>query len=93
MEIPVDVLYSKTLKKYCPIKGIIKVYDINLDGSEVISSVGGFQTEEILNEQKNNVIIERDVGTSKIKMKIEIKNLGTAKSKSETSIQSESVKK
>lgn len=70
IEIPVDVLYSKTLKKYCPIKGIIKVYDINLDGSEVISSVGGFQTEEILNEQKNNVIIERDVGTSKIKMKI-----------------------
>lgn len=44
IEIPLEVLYSKTLKKYCPIKGIIKVYDINADGSEVISSVGGFQT-------------------------------------------------
>ncbi len=63
-------MYSRTLKKYCPIKGIIKVYDINSDGSEVISSVGGFQTEEILNEQKNNVVIERDIGTSKVKMRI-----------------------
>lgn len=51
------MLYSKTLKKYCPIKGIIKIYDINSDGSEVISSVGGFQTEEILNQQQNNLII------------------------------------
>jgi hypothetical protein len=28
LNIEVDVLYSKTLKKYCPIKGIIKIYDV-----------------------------------------------------------------
>jgi hypothetical protein len=29
----IDVLYSKNFNKYYPVKGIIKVYDINKDGS------------------------------------------------------------
>ena len=33
LELEVDVLYSKTLQKFCPIKGIIKIYDISEDGS------------------------------------------------------------
>lgn len=44
LELEIDVLYSKTLQKFCPIKGIIKIYDISEDGVEIISCVGGFQT-------------------------------------------------
>ena len=45
VELEIEVLYSKTLHKYCPIKGIIKIYDVSEDGSEIISCVGGFQTD------------------------------------------------
>ena len=45
VELEIDVLYSKTLQKYCPLKGIIKIYDVGEDGSEIISCVGGFQTD------------------------------------------------
>lgn len=68
------MLYSKTLQKYCPIKGIIKIYDISEDGSEIISCVGGFQTDELLNEGKSSVVIEKELGTSKLKMDINIVN-------------------
>jgi len=53
------VLYSRTLQKYCPLKGIIKIYDVAEDGTEIISCVGGFQTDELLNESKTNAIIEK----------------------------------
>ncbi len=72
LELEIDVLYSNTLHKYCPIKGIIKIYDISEDGSEVISCVGGFQTDELLNDSKTNVVIEKELGTSKLKMQIDI---------------------
>jgi hypothetical protein len=36
--------------------------------------VGGFQTDELLNEGKNSVIIEKELGTSKLKMDINIVN-------------------
>ena len=49
LELEIDVLYSKTLGKFCPIKGIIKIYDVSEDGAEIISCVGGFQTDELLN--------------------------------------------
>jgi hypothetical protein len=49
IELEIDVIYSKTLQKYCPLKGIIKIYDVAEDGTEIISCVGGFQTDELLN--------------------------------------------
>ena len=49
VHLEIDVLYSRTLQKYCPLKGIIKIYDVAEDGSEIISCVGGFQTDELLN--------------------------------------------
>jgi hypothetical protein len=57
MRIDLDVLYSHTLKKYCPVKGIIKIYDIGQDGNEVISSVGGFQTEDLLGDKSKDVTV------------------------------------
>ena len=65
-------MYSKNIK-YRPIKGIIKVYDINSDdkGSSLIS-VG---VSNLVND-KTSTIIERDITHQKVKMKIEIKNLG-----------------
>ena len=54
IELEVGILYSKTLNRFCPIKGIIKVYDINPDGSEIISCVGSFNTEELLNKTDLN---------------------------------------
>jgi hypothetical protein len=58
-EMEIDVLYSKTLQKYCPIKGIIKIYDVNGEGAEIISCVGGFQTEEMLNQGKTSILLEK----------------------------------
>lgn len=67
-----DVLYSKTLNKYCPIKGIIKVYDVNNDGSEMISCVGAFNTEDLLCHQHKVSTIERDIGPCKIFLTFEV---------------------
>jgi hypothetical protein len=83
LELEIDVLYSKTLQKYCPIKGIIKIYDVAEDGSEIISCVGGFQTEELLNEGRSKVILEKEIGTSKLKMDIVILNLTEKKGEKE----------
>jgi hypothetical protein len=44
----IDVNYSKNSNKFSPVKGIIKVYDINKDGSEMISCVGAFHTDDLL---------------------------------------------
>lgn len=74
LELEIEVLYSKTLQKYCPIKGIIKIYDVSEDGAEIISCVGGFQTDELLNEGKTKVTLEKEIGTSKLKMDINIIN-------------------
>lgn len=72
VELEIDVLYSKTLLKYCPIKGIIKIYDVAEDGSEIISCVGGFQTDELLNQAQNRLVLDKEIGTSKLTMEIEI---------------------
>lgn len=52
LEIPMiletEMLYSKSNNKYCANKGIIKIYDIFKDENEVISGVGIFQIETIL---------------------------------------------
>lgn len=74
LDLEIDVLYSRTLQKYCPVKGIIKIYDVSEDGTQIISCVGGFQTDQLLNEGKNNVVIEKELGTSKLKMEINIVN-------------------
>lgn len=44
------------------------------DGTEIISCVGGFQTDELLNEGKMRVVLEKEIGTSKLKMEINIIN-------------------
>ena len=76
VQLEIDVLYSKTLQKYCPLKGIIKIYDVSEDGTEIISCVGGFQTDELLNHSKHQIILEKEIGTSKLKMEITIVNKG-----------------
>ena len=68
IELMVDILYSKTLNKFCPIKGIIKIYDINSDGSEMISCVGSFNTEEMMNRTDEIFSIEKDIGSYTVKM-------------------------
>lgn len=72
MRLLVDVMYSRTLQRFCPLKGIIKIYDVADDGSEFISCVGGFQTEEMLNEGKNNAVISKEIGICTVKMSISI---------------------
>ena len=83
VQLEIDVLYSKTLQKYCPLKGIIKIYDVSEDGTEIISCVGGFQTDELLNHSKHQIILEKEIGTSKLKMEITIVNKGQGQSKAE----------
>lgn len=62
----VEVLYSKTLNKFCPIKGIIKVYDVNKDGSEMISCVGAFNTEDLLSDKPKITNLERNIGPCRV---------------------------
>lgn len=45
--------------------------------------MGGFQTEELLNEGRSKVILEKEIGTSKLKMDIVILNLTEKKTEKE----------
>lgn len=40
----VEVVYSKSFQKFYPSKGIIKVYDVSQDGTEMFLTVGAFDT-------------------------------------------------
>jgi hypothetical protein len=73
IKLRIPVLFSQTLNQFCPVKGIIKIYDVADDGSEMISSVGAFQTEDLLNEGITEAILTRDVGPCKLKMSISYK--------------------
>ncbi len=44
------------------------------DGSEIISCVGGFQTDELLNQATSRITLDKEIGTSKLKMDIHIIN-------------------
>lgn len=80
MEMSVDVIYSKTFRKFYPIKGIIKIYDVGRDGTEMILCVGAFNTEQLLSEGDKIVNMERDIGPCKVSFKIEARNLTASKS-------------
>ena len=41
----------------------------------MISCVGSFNTEELINRTEPEVIIERDIGHYKVKMKITVKQM------------------
>ena len=42
----------------------------------MISCVGSFNTEELTNKHESEVIVERDIGHYKIKMKVSGKQMG-----------------
>lgn len=93
VELEIEVLYSKTLQKYCPIKGIIKIYDVSEDGAEIISCVGGFQTDELLNQGKGKVVIDKEIGTSKLTMEIQIISRNHSKPVDNLQSQSKDIKR
>ena len=44
-----EVVFSHKCRKFIELKGIIKIYDVLEDGNEIISCVGAFETEGLLN--------------------------------------------
>ena len=55
LEMDVDVTYSKTFKKFYPIKLIVKIYDVSRDGTEMILGVDALKTEELLTQSSKIV--------------------------------------
>lgn len=53
--------------KYSSAKGIIKIYDVFIDDNEVISCVGTFQAEGILDMGPGKHIITKSIGATLIK--------------------------
>ena len=75
MQFTITVSYSKTLMKYYPVKGMIKVYDKCEGSTEMILGVGGFSTDEILNQGLRGSTIEKEVGPVRIKMDVKINKI------------------
>lgn len=67
MRLETEVLYSKIKNKFSSSKGIIKIYDVFIDDNEVISCVGTFQAEGILEMGAGKHIITKNIGATLIK--------------------------
>lgn len=52
----------------------------------MISCVGSFNTEELLNQRNSGVVIERDIGHCKLRMVVEVKQLSKEQPKTEKSL-------
>jgi hypothetical protein len=65
-------MFSISGNKFCPVKGIIKIYDINKDGSEMISCVGALNIEDLLSDTPKTANLERDIGPCKIYLTIQV---------------------
>lgn len=64
----VDLSFNRQARKFNPLRGIIKIYDVLEDGNEIISCVGTFETDDILNGSSNIKTLECTVGRTSLKM-------------------------
>lgn len=70
-----EVLYSESNGKYCPIKAIIKIYDKVDDENQIISGIGSFQVQEVLDRGCGKQVLEKIIGSTTIKMEIIVRKL------------------
>lgn len=62
-----EISYNQKMRKFCPIKAIIKIYDVLEDGNELISCVGAFELDHILNDSSCSNVVEKSVGSTLFK--------------------------
>lgn len=68
MLLTTEVLFSEANQKYCPIKGIIKVYDVMEGDNEIISCIGSFQADEVLGQHMSKQTITKNIGSTTLTM-------------------------
>ena len=86
-----EVAYSHKARKLIQLKGIVKIYDVLEDGNEIISCVGAFETEGILNHKSTRQLVERTIGSTTFRMEISANPLSTLQDEENTTEKSSAV--